>query len=182
MHLVLCFIFYLSTALVHAHSLSSVEQDLTDSVITTLITTKYTENKHLNPLKISVTTQNGVVKLHGHVKNKDAFIEALKIALDINGVQSVDAEDLEIKHANTSFTDAFITTKAELSILKAKLLDNTAIPLVGINATTTNGVVTLSGKVNDDKCITAILRRVNEVHGVKKIVSRLQVTKKKRRA
>jgi len=156
-----------------ATDLQKIEQELSDSVITTKITAKFTGDKDLNPLKISVSTENGVVKLRGHVKNNQAFVDALRLAKATQGVKSVDTDDLEIKRVNTAFTDAYITAKVEAAVLKAKVLDDESIPLVGINASTNNGTVTLSGLVKNDHSIAAILKRVHAVHGVKKIISKL---------
>jgi hyperosmotically inducible protein len=161
----------------HAANLNELKQDLSDSVITTKITTKFTKDKSLNPLKILVSTDNGMVKLHGYVKDKQAFVDALRLAVDTKGVTSVDTEELEIKHVNTAFTDAYITAKIEASVLEAKVLDDESIPLVGINASTVNGVVTLSGEVKTNKAIVAILKRANAVRGVKKIISNLHTPK-----
>lgn len=167
----------LTTALniASATDLKDIEQGLSDSVITTKITAKFTKNKNLNPLKIMVTTQDGMVRLSGHVKDNQAFFEALKLAAMTKGVTMVNTDNLEIKRVNTVFTDTYITAKVEAAVLKAKLLDDESIPLVGINASTTNGVVTLSGDLKNSTAITAILRRVNAISGVKKIVSILQV-------
>lgn len=158
----------------HSADFKNMEQDFNDSVITTIITTKFTRNKSLNPLKISVSTEEGVVKLSGHVKNKRAFVRALRIAKSTRGVKSVNTEDLEIKVVNTVFTDAYITAKIEAAILKAKVLDDESIPLVGINASTENGIVTLSGTLKSDKAVAAILKRASAVKGVKKVISKLQ--------
>lgn len=169
-------IFFLSQA--QATELKNIEQELSDSVITTKITAKYTKDKNLNPLKLSVSTQDGVVKLSGHVKDRQAFVEALRLAKDTKGVKSVDTENLDIKLVNTAFTDAYITAKVEAAVLKAKVLDDESIPLVGINASTTNGIVTLSGEVKNNASIIAILKRVNTIRGVKKIISYLQTNNK----
>jgi hyperosmotically inducible protein len=155
--------------------LKKIEQELSDSVITTKITAKITKDPNLNPLKISVSTLNGVVTLKGYVKDKKAFVDALRLAKNTKGVKSVDTEHLDIKRVNTAFTDAYITAKVEAAVLKAKVLDDESIPLVGINATTTNGIVTLSGNVKKRTSILAILKRVNKIKGVKKIVSTLHV-------
>lgn len=159
------------------NNLKKLEQQLSDSVITTKITAKYTKNRDLNPLKISVSTKKGIVTLKGHVKNKQAFVDALKLAKITKGVNAVEADDLLIKQVNTSFTDTYITAKVEAAVLKAKVFDDESIPLVGINATTTDGTVTLSGNVKHKKSIVAIIKRVNSIHGVKKIISKLQVNK-----
>ncbi len=146
-------------------------------MITTKINAKLARNQELNPLKLYVSTENGVVTLSGHVKDKQAYVDTLKIAKTTAGVKAVETEDLVIKQVNTVLTDAYITTKVEAAILKAKVFDDESIPLVGINATTTNGTVTLTGKVRQDKSIIAIIRRVNALRGVKKIISNLQISK-----
>ena len=161
-----------------ATNLQDIEQELSDSVITTKITAKFTKNKDLNPLKISVNTEKGIVTLSGYVKNKGAFIQALRVASSTKGVKSVDTEHLEIKLVNSSFADAYITAKVEAAVLKAKVLDDESIPLVGINASTTNGTVTLSGMVKSKKSIAYILKRVSAIRGVKKIISGLYADKK----
>ena len=167
------FVFCLGVA--HAADLKIIEEKLSDSVITTKITTKFTKDKHVNPLKISVTTKHGVVTLRGNVKDKEAFVSALRLTKATKGVLSVDAEELEIKQVNTTFTDAYITAKVEAAVLKAKVLDDESIPLVGINATTTNGIVTLSGELKHSKSIPPLLKRALAVRGVKQVISNLRV-------
>ncbi|WP_133130902.1 BON domain-containing protein [Legionella yabuuchiae] len=175
---VLASILVLVVSQVQAAELSNIkqlEQEISDAVITTKITAQFTKSKNLNPLKLSVSTDNGVVTLSGHVKNKNAFVSALRIAKSTKGVNSVDTENLDIKRVNTAFADAYITAKVETAVLKAKVLDDESIPLVGINASTDNGVVTLTGTVKSDKSIAAILKRVSAIKGVKKIISNLRV-------
>lgn len=159
----------------HATDIKTLEHEFSDTMITTKITSKFTENKNLNPLKIAVTTEQGTVKLSGHVKDKAALVDALRLAKTTHGVKAIDAENLDVKNANTSITDAYITTKVEGAVLKAKVLDDESIPLIGINATTRNGVVTLSGDVRQSESIAPLLKRVLAVHGVKAVVSHLHV-------
>ena len=122
-----------------------------------------------------MSTDKGVVTLRGHIKDKAAFINALRLAKATKGVKIVDADELEIKQVNTTFTDAYITAKVEAAILKAKVLDDESIPLVGINATTNNGVVTLSGDVKHHESIPPLLKRTLAVKGVKQLISNLRV-------
>lgn len=173
--LILTTLLVFSISQIQAANLKNIEQELSDSVITTKITAKYTEKTNLNPLKILVSTEDGVVKLTGHVKDKQAFVDALRLAKATKGVKSVDTDNLEIKAVNTSLTDAYITAKVETAVLKAKVLDDESIPLAGINAKTSNGIVTLSGNVKSNASIIAILKRVNAINGVKKIISYIQV-------
>lgn len=160
-----------------ASPINEIKQDLSDSVITTKITAKFAKNKIVNPLKISVSTHKGVVKLKGYVKNKKLFVEALRLAKSTKGVRAVNTNNLEIKRVNTSLTDAYITAKVEAAVLKAKVLDDESIPIVGINASTKNGIVTLSGKVKQNQSIPFILKRARAVHGVKRVIMRLTIQK-----
>ena len=159
----------------NASSFKEMEQHVSDSIITTKITTKFTQSVLLNPLKISVSTKQGTVTLTGYVKDKEAFVTALRLTKSTKGVLAVNSAHLDIKRVNTAFTDAYITTKVEAAVLEAKVFDDESIPLVGINATTTNGMVTLTGEVKQNKSITAILKRAYAVRGVKKIISSLHV-------
>lgn len=158
-----------------AANLKVLEQDLRDSMITTKITAKFTKNIHLNPLKIGVKTNDGIVSLKGFVKDESAFEEAMQLVKETKNVKSIDASQLRIKVVNSGFTDAYITAKVEAAILKAKIVDDSSIPLIGINASTDNGVVTLSGDVKKNDSISAILKRISMISGIKKIVTNLQI-------
>ncbi len=168
----------LCTQSLYANSLHELRKDISDSMITAQITAQFAESKNLNPLKISIDTENGIVTLSGYVTDKRAFVEALRIATRVHGVRTVQTNDLFIKKVNLSLTDALITARVETAILKAKVLDDDSIPLVGISATTTNGIVTLSGQVHQAQSITHILNRVNAIQGVKKIITFLAVKDK----
>lgn len=158
-----------------ATNLKATGKPSPDAIITTKIMTQYAGKTNLDPSKILVSAQKGVVKLSGEVKDKQTFVDAFWLARTTPGVKMVDVDDLEIKHVNTTLSDAYITAKIETAVLKAKILDDESIPLVGINATTANGIVTLTGEVKRNQSINAILKRANAVHGVKKIISSLHV-------
>jgi len=174
-HLILSITLVLFINQAQATGLKGKGQPFTDTGITEKITTQFAEKTNLSPSKISVSTLKGVVKLSGEVKDKQTFVDAFWLARTTRGVKMVDVDDLEIKHVNTTLSDAYITAKIETSVLKAKILDDESIPLVGINATTANGIVTLTGEVKRNQSIDAILKRANTVRGVKKIISSLHV-------
>lgn len=179
LRLFIAFVLIFSIQPAVAGDLADIKQEFKDSVITTKITAKFTKDKDLNPLKISISTHGGVVVLTGYVKDKNAFVKALRLTKVTQGVVGVNARDLVIKRVNTALTDTYITTKVEAAVLEAKVFDDETIPLVGINAKTNNGVVTLSGEVKNRSSILAIVRRVNTIHGVKKIISYLESTEMK---
>ena len=175
LHLMLAATLIFSINQVQASSIKAKTPVLNDSTITSNITAQFAKQPNLTPSKITIFTQQGVVKLSGEVKDKQTLIDAFWLARTTKGVKLVDVDDLEIKRINTTLSDAYITAKVETAVLKAKILDDESIPLVGINATTANGIVTLTGEVKKNKSIAAILKRANAVRGVKKIISSLSV-------
>jgi len=60
-----------------------------DAGITTLIKSRFAENKQVDALAISVETLNGVVMLSGFAKNATEKVTAESIARGVNGVKSV---------------------------------------------------------------------------------------------
>jgi len=60
-----------------------------DAGITTLIKSRFAENKQVDALAISVETLNGVVMLSGFAKNATEKVTAENIARGVNGVKSV---------------------------------------------------------------------------------------------
>lgn len=176
--LILSTLLVLAVGIAHADGdFKQIEQTFSDSVITTKITAKFTKDANLNPLKISVSTHKGIVKLAGHVNNRKAFVQALRLTKNTKGVRGVNISNLMIKEVNTSLTDAYITAKVEAAVLKAKVFDDESIPLVGINASTVNGVVTLAGEVKQKSSIPAIVKRVKVVRGVKQVIPHLRIAK-----
>lgn len=158
-----------------ASDLEDLQQTWSDTVITTKIKTAFAQNPHLNPLKISVKTHNGVVVLRGHAKNNAAFVAALRIVANTNDVRAINTSQFEIKSVNSSFKDAYITAQIEAAVLEAKVFEDESIPLVGIKATTANGVVTLSGAVKSEHSITVLLKRIHHIQGVARIKSQLKI-------
>ncbi|MCC5792708.1 MAG: BON domain-containing protein [Legionellaceae bacterium] len=155
--------------------LQEARQDLSDAVISAKIMARFTEHRLLNPLKISVSTHNANVSIKGYVGSRTAFVEALRIVVQTQGVQHIDTEDLHIQKVNTAFTDGVISARAEVAVLNAKVLDDESIPLAGINAHTENGVLTLKGELPSTVALSALLKRVNRIKGVKKIISQITV-------
>ena len=174
-HLLLAATLICSFQTTYAANLKNKTKPVPDAMVTAKIVSQFTTKMNLDPSKVTVSTQRGIVKLSGEVIDKQTFVDAFWLAKTTPGVKMVDVDDLDIKRVNTVLSDAYITAKVETSVLKAKILDDESIPLVGINATTANGIVTITGEVKRHESITAILKRAHAIRGVKKIISCLYV-------
>lgn len=67
-----------------------------DAMITTMVKTALIEDKQVQSLKISVTTEQGVVKMSGIVPNVEVGKRALQLAAGVQGVKDV-KNDLKVK-------------------------------------------------------------------------------------
>ncbi len=159
-----------------AADLQGMKQNVSDVVITTKIDAKLAKWAKINPFKLTVSTKKGIVTLKGYVPDKKRFSDVLHLVKSTKGVKAVRIEGVKIQAVNMSITDAYITAKVETAILKAKVLDDESIPLVGISAHTVNGVVTLSGYVKQKKSIRQIVKRVYAVRGVRLVIVDLKQT------
>ena len=63
-----------------------------DAGITTLVKSRFAENKQVDAVAISVETLNGVVMLSGFAKNATEKVTAETIARGVNGVKMVKNE------------------------------------------------------------------------------------------
>lgn len=67
-----------------------------DAMITTKVKTALVEDKQVQALKISVTTEQGVVKMSGTVPSVEVGKRALQLAAGVQGVKDV-KNDLKVK-------------------------------------------------------------------------------------
>ncbi|MCX7116057.1 MAG: BON domain-containing protein [Gammaproteobacteria bacterium] len=160
-----------------AADIQGMKQHVSDVVITAKIDAKLAKWAKVNPFKLTISTKNGVVTLKGYVPDKKRFADVLHLVKTTKGVKAVRIEGVKIQAVNMSITDAYITAKVETAILKAKVLDDESIPLVGISAHTVNGVVTLSGFVKQKTSIRQIVKRVYAVKGVRLVIVKLKQLK-----
>lgn len=65
-------------------------------MITTMVKAALVEDKKVQSLKISVTTEQGVVKMSGTVPSAEVGKRALQLAAGVQGVQDVKSE-LKVK-------------------------------------------------------------------------------------
>jgi osmotically-inducible protein OsmY len=68
-----------------------------DARIRTDITSKYAFTPGLSPINIAISVQQGEVILSGNIHTQQQYNQAVAIALDTRGVDSVNAEALIVK-------------------------------------------------------------------------------------
>jgi hyperosmotically inducible protein len=157
-----------------------------DAGITTSVKSKMAADDTVKAYQIDVDTKDGVVTLTGTVPTPTAKEQAIIIARSTDGVRSV-VDNLDVGSAAERSTapdetaatagrvgeaasDATIT-----AAVKTKFLADTDVAGLAIDVDTSNGVVTLSGKVKTPAEKAEAIRLARETDGVKEVVDKLTV-------
>src|SRR5437870_4860246 len=126
---------------------------LADSWLTTKIQAQYFADDDIKARFINVSTHDGVVTLSGRVESAESKQQALQIAQNTDGVREIRdhlviglAQARDGSSAPEQMDSAWITTK-----IQAKYFVDPSVNGRDINVTTTNGVVTLSGRVDSEQ-------------------------------
>jgi hyperosmotically inducible periplasmic protein len=151
----------------------------TPAWITTKIQAQYFVSPEIKPWNIDVTTaNNGVVTLEGEVETTQDREEALRIARTTEGVNSVESR-LRIKGepprepaagAIVERPDVWLTAKVQ-----SKYFLDELVKLRAIDATTENGIVTLTGTVGSEAEKRRAVALARSTEGVQNVNDRLQI-------
>ncbi len=141
-------------------------QTLDDSTITTIISTKFAKDREIAPFNINIATNNGVVNLAGEVKTDAQFDRVVTIAESVQGIQDVNTSNLSVKGSRQPVSDSIITAKIKGEIIRNKILTSHDAKYWSVHVKTKNGVVYLSGSVNNQAQKTNIVNIAKSVSGV----------------
>jgi len=163
----------LSVGLAACSSTRTVGSQFSDAEITSKVKAKLAADPELhNLMSVDVDTNERVVRLSGRVETDEQSREAEKLAAQTDGVIDVD-NDLAIGQSRTfgqSVDDSVITTK-----VKSKLAADGDINPFNIDVDTRNGIVTLTGRVNNTTEKKEAEQIAIGTDGVQKVENRLAV-------
>ncbi|AJJ03401.1 BON domain protein [Yersinia pseudotuberculosis] len=150
-------------------SMKKVDNYMSDSAVTAKVKSALLEEKSLKSTDISVETSNGVVTLSGFLNSQAEIETAVEIAGNVEGVKSV-SDKLHVKDQKSQSVSEYAGDAATTSSVKAKLLADGIVPSRKIKVETTDGVVQLSGDVENkaqSERAESIAKAVNGVKSVK---------------
>lgn len=158
-----------------AEATDASKAPVTDSWVTTKIEAQYFADADVKGRDIDVTTTNGAVTLDGRVDSERARQRAVEIAQKTDGVNKVD-DSLEVGPAPASAgvteraSRGWITTK-----IQAQFFADPDVKGRNIDVTTANGVVTLSGTVDNESARRRAIEIVRSTDGVREVEDRLRI-------
>lgn len=152
-----------------------------DATITATIKSKLVWSKHADALSTEVDTKAGKVTLSGTADSPAAKELAGRLAMNTHGVWSVDnhlvvtgkqpnvADQAKksLKEAQREVKDGWITTKVKSTLLYSSNVNGSAVTVH-----TTNGIVTLSGKLHSGAEQALAIELAQNVRGVKGVHSK----------
>ncbi|CNI03811.1 molecular chaperone OsmY [Yersinia bercovieri] len=155
-------------------SMKKVDNYMGDSAATAKVKSALLEEKSLKSTDISVETNHGVVTLSGFVTSQAEAETAVEIAANVEGVKSV-SDKLHVKDQKTQSVSEYAGDAATTSSIKAKLLADDIVPSRKIKVETTEGVVQLSGTVENKAQSERAESIAKAVDGVKSVKNDLSI-------
>lgn len=172
-----------------------VATQMDDGWITTKVKSQFVGVDVLAGSDIDVDTSRGVVTLTGHVASEAAKARALALAREVDGVKRVNdkltiganrsdtgervgeadtdtgarAKDAG-REAGSTINDGWITTK-----LKAKFVPEDVLDGSDIKVDTTNGIVTLSGRVPTQAAKARAREIARASDGVRQVIDKMTI-------
>ncbi|MEX2366902.1 MAG: BON domain-containing protein [Pseudohongiellaceae bacterium] len=160
-------------------------QIVEDASITAAVKSKLAWSKHAQAMATEVETDAGKVTLSGTVDSNEAKEHANSLAMNTRGVLQVE-NNLKVDSSKSKsdddawiasdagaesdsdqpIADTWITTKVKATFMYSSNIDSS-----DISVTTTNGVVTLSGKVDSGAEQSLAIALAENIRGVDSVVS-----------
>lgn len=146
-----------------------------DSAITSVIQESLQADEKVKARQVEVQTREGVVFLTGVVDTEEARREAGRIAWRTQDVEGV-VNELTVgeRTVGSWIDDMMISSK-----LKSKLITNSDIKAGDIDVSSSQGVVTLIGRVSSEAIKSEAERMARDTSGVKDVNNELTVGTKK---
>jgi hyperosmotically inducible protein len=148
-------------------------EQVDDAALLTSVKSALVSNSVTEAGEINVDVNRGVVKLSGFVDSQKEKSAAADVARKVDGVESVQ-NDIAVKGGESSagevIDDSLLTAK-----VKAALIADSNTKAHQINVETKEGVVQLSGFVDDAAAKSAATSVAKSVTGVKDVKNELSV-------
>ena len=128
-------------------------------------------NSSIDPSGITVTVHDGVATVDGSVDSYWKKLKISELALDVTGIKDV------VYRVSVVPTNDFFDKAIAQDIINA-LERNVFIDVNNVDVKVNDGVVTLSGTVQDWRSVYAVLNIVNHTSGVLDVKNQLLIARK----
>ena len=154
-------------------SMNKVGNFMDDSSITAKVKAALVDDEAIKSTDISVKTDKKVVTLSGFVESQAQAEQAVKVAKGVEGVASV-SDKLHVRDSKNASVKGYAGDAATTSEIKAKLLADDIVPSRMVKVETTDGVVQLSGTVENQAQSDRAESIAKAIDGVKSVKNDLK--------
>lgn len=155
-------------------SMKKVGGFMDDSAVTAKAKAALVDDETIKSTDISVETHQGVVTLSGFVASPEQSQKAVEVVKKVEGVKSV-SDKLHVKESSEQSIKGYAGDAATTSEIKAKLLADDIVPSRNVKVETTNGVVQLTGTVENKAQSDRAESIAKAIEGVKSVKNDLTV-------
>lgn len=148
-----------------------------DAGLTTQVKASFVLEPDIESFDIQVNTTNHIVYLSGTVDTQLQANKAIELAQSVTGVEDVDDTKLKVMSSDSFLQDAFMTAKVKGKIMQLSNLE-TISKNNDLHVETTNGMVHIFGKVDNQKDINSIEQAIGKMSGIKGVKTNIDVMKK----
>ena len=154
---------------------TTIGTEIDDSVVSTRVKSALLADPDIKGFDFKIATSKGAVQISGFVDNQSQLERALVVVHAVEGVKSVDNK-VSLKGAPTTIgnkvDDSIVTTQ-----VKAALLADANIKSLDIAAVTRQGVVQLSGFVNNQTQMDRAIEVARGIEGVSSVSNEMSLKK-----
>ena len=155
------------------NSMNKVGNFMDDSSITAKVKAALVDADDIKSTDISVETEKNVVTLSGFVESQAQAEKAVAVAKKVEGVTSV-SDKLHVRDGKEQSAKGYAGDTATTSEIKAKLLADDIVPSRMVKVETTDGVVQLSGTVENQAQSDRAESIAKAIDGVKSVKNDLK--------
>ncbi len=154
---------------------TTMSREVSESLTALAVKAKLLEALGADALRISVQVSGKTATLSGAVAERASRKLAGEVALSVSGVSKVDNQVVEkapepaVRNAEADVKDAALLTK-----VKTVLLSDIGVNALKIDVSTTDGIVTLRGKLGSRELNKEAVAKAQSVNGVAKVIDLLE--------
>lgn len=165
---------------------TTVGTEIDDATLTASVKTALMADDTVRGMDINVETEKGTVSLNGQVASQAQIDQALKVVRGVSGVRDV-TNNLTLRDAATAAGSTATVTGGSATVgtaaddtaitarVKSALLAEPNVSGLAISVETTNGVVQLSGNVDNQAQIAKAEQVARAAEGAKSVQNQLKV-------
>lgn len=154
---------------------TTIGTEIDDSVVSAQVKSALLADVNVNGFDFKIATHKGEVQLSGFVDNQTQLDRAIAVTQAVPGVKAIDNK-VSLKGAASTIgnkvDDGILTTQ-----VKAALLGDVSIKSLDIAVVTRQGVVQLSGFVNNQSQIDRAIEVAQRIAGVSSVNNEMSVKK-----